>query len=684
MSRHDHKHHHDHDCEENCACGCHGHEESCSCHEHEESCGCHAREHEESCSCGCHDHHAHDHDHGCGCGHDHGNDEAAKEELPRLLLALGLFAAGMLLPLPALLKTALLLACYAVSGYDVLRSALRSLRRGSMLDENFLMAVASLAAIAIGEMTEGCAVMLFYQAGECCQSYAVGRSRRQVKALLALKAEEAYVLRGGEFVAADPAKVAVGETIRIRPGERVPLDAVVLSGVSEMDTSALTGESVARTAEPGDSVLAGFVAKNGVITARVEKPLSESSVSRILRMVEEAQERKAPAERFITVFARVYTPIVVGLAVLLAVMPPLLLGGWRAWIYRALTFLVASCPCALVISVPLCYFAGIGSAARRGILIKGGDSLDALCRVGTFVLDKTGTLTTGEFAVAHVHPAKGFIEDDVLSLIAGAEKDSNHPLAAAAVRAAQTRGLMREDIALESEVAGRGVLARAAGGEIVMAGNEAMMRENGVAVEETSCEEDGARIHAAIGGRYAGMICLADTLKPGAKEAIAALKEMGVHKTVMLTGDRETPARAVAEEVGMDEMRAQLLPQDKLAALDAICQSGSAAFVGDGINDAPALMRADVGVAMGALGADAAIEAADVVLMTDEMARLPDMLRVARRVQSIARQNVLIALAIKIGVLALAALGMAGMWAAVFADVGVALICVINAMRAMR
>ena len=683
MSRHEYKHDH----EKGCSCGCHGHDD----HDHEESCscGCHGHDHhdhEESCSCGCHghDHHEHEESCSCGCGHDHGNDEAAKEELPRLMLALALFAAGMLLPLPGIAKTALLLACYAVSGFDVLRSAFRSLRKGRMLDENFLMAVASLAAIAIGEMTEGCAVMLFYQVGECCQAYAVGRSRKQVKALLALKAETAYVLREGEFVAADPAQVAVGETIRIRPGERVPLDAVVLSGMSDMDTSALTGESVARTAEPGDSVLAGFVAQNGMITARVEKPLAASSVSRILRMVEEAQERKAPAERFITVFARVYTPIVVGLAVMLAVLPPLLLGGWRAWIYRALTFLVASCPCALVISVPLCYFAGIGAAARRGILIKGGDSLDALCRVDTVVLDKTGTLTTGEFAVSHVHPAAGFSEDNVIALIAGAEKDSNHPLAQAAVKAAQARGVMCMEMSLESEIAGRGVLARTAAGEAVMAGSGAMMRENGIAMEEFACDEDAARIHAAIGGRYAGMICLHDMVKPGAKEAIASLKALGVQKTVMLTGDREAPAKAAAAHVGVDEVRAQLLPQDKLAALEAICRDGGTAFVGDGINDAPALTRADVGVAMGALGADAAIEAADVVLMTDEMARLPDMLRVARRVRSIARQNVVIALAVKIGVLTLAALGMAGMWAAVFADVGVALICVINAMRAMH
>ncbi|MBQ2948144.1 MAG: heavy metal translocating P-type ATPase [Clostridia bacterium] len=660
------------------------HEKHCACgheHKHEEHCGCgHEHKHEEHCGCG-HDHH-HEDGCGCGCGHDHGNDEAAKAEIPRLLLALALFAAGLLVPGAA--GKALLLGCYLVSGYDVLRSAFRSLGRGRMLDENFLMAVASLAAIAIGELTEGCAVMLFYQVGECCQAYAVGRSRRQVRALLALKADEAFVLRGGEFAACNPAEVKVGDTIRIRPGERVPLDAVVISGTSQMDTSALTGESVERTAEPGDSVLAGFVLRDGVITARVEKPLAESSVSRILAMVEEAQERKAPAERFITVFARVYTPVVVGLALVLGLVPPLFLGAWRTWIYRALTFLVASCPCALVISVPLCYFAGIGSAARRGILIKGGDSLDALCRVRQFVLDKTGTLTTGTFSVVHVHPQAGYTQEDVLALIAGAEKDSSHPLALAAVEAARARGVAPEETALERETAGRGVVCRTPQGEAVLAGSLPLMQENGVEGFDAGCALEGARIYVSRAGRPVGMICLQDTIKPGAREAIAQLRRRGVERVVMLTGDREAPALAAAAELGVDEAHAQLLPQDKLELLEEILAQGPAAFVGDGINDAPALVRADVGVAMGALGSDAAIEAADLVLMTDEPDRLPQALDVALRVRRLARQNVVIALGVKIGVLALAAFGMAGMWAAVFADVGVALICVLNAMRAMR
>jgi len=675
--------------QEEISCGCKHEMHSCSCaHEHEEhqhgcACGCAHEEHDHSCSCG-HDHGSHEHGCTCGCGHDHGGDEDAREELPRLLLALGLFAAGLLLPIPAWLKAALLLACYVVSGHDVLANAWRSLTKGRMLDEHFLMAVASVAAIAIGEMTEGCAVMLFYQVGECCQAYAVGRSRKRVKALLALKADEAFALRSGEFTAVDPAEVAVGEEIRVRPGERVPLDAVVVSGMSEMDTSALTGESIPRNAQPGDSVLAGFVAKNGVITARVEKPLSESSVSRILSLVEEAQERKAPAERFITAFARVYTPIVVGLALLLALVPPLLLGGWRMWIYRALTFLVASCPCALVISVPLCYFASIGAAARQGILIKGGDSLDALCRVKAFVLDKTGTLTTGAFSVYHVHPADGYGEDDVLAMIAGAERDSNHPLAQAAVNEAEVRGIAPVHAQLVSEMAGRGVQAAAADGKVILAGNATLMRESGVAFDEADCGVDGARIYVSVDGKAVGFICLQDVIKPGAKEAIAQLKVQGVGRMVMLTGDREAPAQAVADELGVDEAHAQLLPQDKLNLLENICAQDAAAFVGDGINDAPALMRADVGVAMGALGSDAAIEAADIVLMTDGMDRLPRMLSISRRVRRIARQNVAIALGIKVGVLLLAALGMAGMWAAVFADVGVALICVLNAMRAMR
>ena len=664
MNEHGHKH------EQGCTCGC----------DHSEH-----HEHEHSCSCGCgHSEHEHEHDCGCGCGHDHGNDEAAHKELPRLLAALALFALGLLLPAPPAAKAALLLACYVLSGADVLRSAWRSLRGGRMLDENFLMSAASLAAIAIGEMTEGCAVMLFYQVGECFQSFAVGRSRRRIRALLAIRPEEAYVLRGGEYVCTDPADVKVGEEIRIRPGERVPLDALVLTGRSEMDTSALTGESVPRSAEPGETILAGFVAKNGVVTARVEKPLAESSVSRILAMVEEAQERKAQVERFITVFARGYTPIVVGLAALLALVPPLLLGGWRVWMYRALTFLVASCPCALVISVPLCYFAGIGSAARRGILIKGGDSLDALCRVKRFVLDKTGTLTTGAFDVLHVHPAAGYTQEEVLSLLAGAERDSGHPLAVAVVRAAKERGLRPDDVTLEEEIAGRGVRARAQDGQYVLAGNAAMMLENSVEIDDAVCAVDSARIYAARDGVPVGFVCLSDVIKPGAKEALEKLLHMGIERTVMLTGDREAPAMAVAEALGVDEVHAQLLPQDKLAKLEEICARGGAAYVGDGINDAPALMRANVGIAMGALGSDAAIEAADVVLMTDEPDQLPQALGVAQRVRTLARQNVVIALGVKIAVLLLAALGMVGMWAAVFADVGVALICVLNAMRAMR
>jgi len=368
----------------------------------------------------------------------------------------------------------------------------------------------------------------------------------------------------------------------------------------------------------------------------------------------------------------------------MALVPPLLLGDWRAWLYRALTFLVASCPCALVISVPLCYFAGIGSAARCGILIKGGDSLDALCRVKRFVLDKTGTLTTGEFDVRHVHPAKGCTQEDVLALIAGAERDSNHPLALAAVKEAGARGIAPVDAQLVSEVAGRGVQAYAADGRAILAGNAAMMRENGIAFDEADCGVDGARVYTAVDGKAAGFICLQDVIKPGAKEALAQLRDQGIGRTVMLTGDREAPAMAVASALGVDEAHAQLLPQDKLNLLEEICAQDTTAFVGDGINDAPALMRADVGVAMGALGSDAAIEAADIVLMTDEMDRLPRMFSISRRVRQIALQNVAIALGVKIGVLVLAALGMAGMWAAVFADVGVALICVLNAMRAMR
>lgn len=664
-----------------CACNCHEHEEheqhaSCSCGHDEaaHSCTCGRERHEHEDSCGC----------SCGCSHDHGGNEAAKQELPRLLAAMVLFALGMLMQLPAVWKTGMLVLCYIVSGYDVLLSAVRSLGKRRMMDEHFLMAIASLAAMAIGELTEGCAVMLFYQIGECFQNHAVGSSRRRIKALLEIRPESAFVCRNGDYVSVDPAEVCVGEEIRVRPGERVPLDAVVLTGISEMDTSALTGESAPRNAEPGDMLLAGFVAVNGMVTARVAKPLAESSVSRILAMVEEAQGRKAPAERFITVFARIYTPIVVGLAALLALVPPVLFGGWRIWMYRALTFLVASCPCALVISVPLCYFAGIGTAARHGILIKGGDSLDALCKVKQFVFDKTGTLTTGEFGVCHVHAAAGAAEEAVLALIAGAERDSLHPLGEAARKAAAERGIEMESMTLEREIAGRGVLCRDAQGKAVLVGNEALMLENGVLMDTDACDADCARIYASRDGELIGFICLSDRIKPGAAQVIARLKKLGVKRTTMLTGDREAPAKAVAQVLGIEAMHAQLLPQDKLRILEEICEEDTAAFVGDGINDAPALVRADVGIAMGALGSDAAIEAADVVLMTDEMDRLPQALKIAVHVRSLARQNVAIALGVKLAVLLLAAFGMAGMWAAVFADVGVALVCVLNAMRAMR
>ena len=369
---------------------------------------------------------------------------------------------------------------------------------------------------------------------------------------------------------------------------------------------------------------------------------------------------------------------------MLAIVPPLFLGGWRVWFYRALTFLVASCPCALVISVPLCYFAGIGAAARRGVLVKGGDSLDALCRVKTFVMDKTGTLTTGEFGVLHVHPAPGFSEEEVLSLIAGAERDSNHPLATAARKEAVSRGCTIPDMMLEEEIAGRGVSARTEDGKLVLAGNAEMMQENGIALDTPACESDSARIYVSADGHAAGFLCLQDTVKPGAKQAIAQLRKLGAARTVMLTGDREAPAKAAAAQLGIGEVHAQLLPDDKLKQLERLCEEGCCAFVGDGINDAPALVRADVGIAMGALGSDAAIEAADIVLMTDEMDRLPQALKVSLRVRSLARQNVMIALGVKVAVLILAMLGMAGMWAAVFADVGVAIICVLNAMRAMR
>ena len=561
-----------------------------------------------------------------------------------------------------------------------------------MFDENFLMSVATIGAFALvlfpdsdPHMAEGAAVMLFYQVGELFQSYAVGKSRKSIADMMDIAPDYANVMRDGELTQVDPYEVAVGDEIVVKPGERVPLDGTVVSGASQLDTAALTGESVPRHVEAGAEVISGCVNMTGLLTVKVAKPFGESTVSRILELVENASEKKARTENFITRFARYYTPAVVIVAVLLAVVPPLLFGqNWSDWVQRGLIFLVVSCPCALVISVPLSFFGGIGGASRLGILVKGSNYLEALGDTETVVFDKTGTLTDGTFSVVAVHPETDVDPDLILSVAAHAEAYSDHPIALS-VKEAYSGPIDRERIADVEERGGHGVRATI-DERVVLVGNDKLMCEGGVDYHD--CELTGTILHVSLDGEYIGHIVIADVIKEDAAKAIAELHAVGVKRTVMLTGDRKEVAAAVAAELGIDEYRAQLLPQDKVAAveklLDETTGKGKLAFVGDGINDAPVLTRADIGIAMGAMGSDAAIEAADIVLMDDRPSNIAKAIHVARKTMGIVRQNIVFALAIKFLVLILAALGIANMWLAVFADVGVAVLAILNAMRAMN
>ncbi|WP_417230262.1 heavy metal translocating P-type ATPase [Thermophilibacter sp.] len=622
----------------------------------------------------------------------------------RIVIALVIFFAVLAVEQSGLLATlfgtpgdvyasfALFLVPYLIAGYKTLLEAARNIRRGEAFDEAFLMSVASLGAFAMvffpdtdPHMAEGAAVMLFYQVGELFQSYAVGQSRASIAAMMDIAPEYANVEKDGELVQVDPAEVAVGETIVVKPGERVPIDGVVTDGTSQLDTAALTGESVPRHVEPGAEVISGCVNMTGVLHVRTTKPYGESTVARILELVENASEKKARTENFITRFARVYTPVVTISAVLLAVVPPLAgLGPWSDWILRGLTFLVVSCPCALVISVPLSFFGGIGGASRLGILVKGSNYLELLAHVDTVVFDKTGTLTSGTFNVVAVHPEANVDPDYVLSMAAYAEAFSDHPIAVS-VRAAYSGEIDREKIAEVREESGHGVSARV-NEHLVMVGNDRLMAEHGSRWHD--CDLTGTILHVTVDGEYVGHIVIADVVKEDAAEAIADLHAAGVRRCVMLTGDRQDVAQAVAERLGIDEVRAQLLPQDKVEAVERLLagekDGARLAFVGDGINDAPVLMRADVGVAMGAMGSDAAIEAADVVLMDDRPSKIAQAMRVARKTMRIVWQNIVFALGVKLLILVLAALGVANMWLAVFGDVGVAIIAILNAMRCMR
>lgn len=592
------------------------------------------------------------------------------------------------------LEFVLFLIPYLIAGYDVLLKAARNIGNGQVFDENFLMTIATLGAFALvlfpdsqPHMAEGAAVMLFYQVGELFQGYAVGKSRHSIADMMDIAPDFANVMRDGKLVQVDPYEIGVGDEIVVKPGERVPLDGTIAEGSTQLDTAALTGESVPRHVEEGAEVISGCVNMTGKITVKASKPFEQSTVSRILELVESASEKKAQTENFITRFARYYTPIVTIGALVLAVLPPLLFGqSWSDWIERGLTFLVVSCPCALVISVPLSFFGGIGGASRLGILVKGGNYLEALSHTETVVFDKTGTLTNGSFNVVAVHPdaAAEVNPDLILSIAAHAEAYSDHPIAVS-VKEAFTGEIDQSRIADVREEGGHGVRA-VVDERVVLVGNDKLMREEGIAYHD--CELTGTILHVSIDGKYAGHIIIADVVKEDAAECIKRLHAAGVKKTVMLTGDRAEVAKAVAEKLGLDEYHGKLLPEDKVNQVERLLgetsEKGKLAFVGDGINDAPVLTRADIGIAMGAMGSDAAIEAADIVLMDDKPSKIASAIRIARKTMRIVWQNIVFALGVKFAVLVLAAVGLATMWLAVFADVGVAILAILNAMRCMR
>lgn len=592
------------------------------------------------------------------------------------------------------LEFVLFLIPYLIAGYDVLLKAARNIGNGQVFDENFLMTIATVGAFALvlfpdsqPHMAEGAAVMLFYQVGELFQGYAVGKSRQSIADMMDIAPDFANVIRDGKLVQVDPYEIGVGDEIVVKPGERVPLDGTIVEGSTQLDTAALTGESVPRHVEEGAEVISGCVNMTGKITVKVSKPFEQSTVSRILELVESASEKKAQTENFITRFARYYTPIVTIGALVLAVLPPLLFGqSWSDWIERGLTFLVVSCPCALVISVPLSFFGGIGGASRLGILVKGGNYLEALSHTETVVFDKTGTLTNGSFNVVAVHPdAAAEVDPDlILSIAAHAEAYSDHPIAVS-VKEAFTGEIDQSRIADVREEGGHGVRA-VVDERVVLVGNDKLMREEGIAYHD--CELTGTILHVSIDGKYAGHIIIADVVKDDAAECIKRLHAAGVRKTVMLTGDRAEVAKAVAEKLGLDEYHGKLLPEDKVNQVERLLgetsEKGKLAFVGDGINDAPVLTRADIGIAMGAMGSDAAIEAADIVLMDDKPSKIASVIRIARKTMRIVWQNIVFALGVKFAVLVLAAVGLATMWLAVFADVGVAILAILNAMRCMR
>ena len=607
-----------------------------------------------------------------------------KRLLFRIIVAAVLFAAGSLLPLGPTVEMGVFLVCYAVIGWDIVWKAVTNILHGQVFDENFLMTIATIGALILGEHSEGVAVMLFYQVGEWFQSYAVSKSRKSIASLMDIRPDYANVERNGKLEQVDPDEVNIGDTIVVKPGERVPLDGKIIKGTSALDTSALTGESMPRDVEPGMEVISGCINQTGILTIQTTKKYGESTVAKILDLVENASDKKGKTENFISRFARYYTPIVVFAAIALAILPPLVTGQpFSVWIYRALTFLVISCPCALVISIPLSFFGGIGGASKIGVLVKGSNYLESLAHTEVVVFDKTGTLTKGSFAVSQIK-AIDMKEEQLLELAAYAEDYSNHPISQS-IQKAYGKKIDNSRISDVQEIAGHGVRA-VIDGKTVLAGNTKLMNRENIAY--TPSDAIGTVIYLACNGKYAGYIVIEDEVKADAPAAIRALKEVGVRKTVMLTGDADAVGKKVAQKLGLDQAYTELLPADKVDRVEAMLkqtsEKGKLVFVGDGINDAPVLARADVGIAMGGLGSDAAIEAADVVLMTDEPSKISAVVRIARKTIRIANENIVFALGVKLLVLILGATGYANMWAAVFADVGVSVIAILNAIRAMR
>ena len=698
------EHHHKHG--ESCGCGEHHHD-----HDHGEECGCgehhHNHDHGEECGCGEHHHHDHEHDEECGCGghhHDHDHEEIKpkkvekpkekkeiNKDLIKIIIGVFVYAFGiyeMAVGNTGTFGVVVFLAAYILIGGDVLLKAAKNLFRGQVMDENFLMSIATIGAIAIGEHSEAVGVMLFYKIGEYLQQKAVGQSRKSISALMEIKSEFANLVQGGKIIQVDPEEVEVGDVIVVKPGEKVPLDGIVTEGEAMLDTSAITGESVLRSVKPGEEVVSGTINTNALIYVRVTKEYGESTVAKILDMVENAGSRKSQTENFISRFCRYYTPIVVGLALAVAFIPPLVIEGavFRDWLYRGLIFLVVSCPCALVLSIPLSFFGGIGSASKNGILIKGSNYLEALRKVNTVVLDKTGTITKGVFKVTEINPV-GMSEDELLRFAAIAEANSNHPIAKSIMESYNEKS--NEEIKLSEidkyeEIAAHGIKVLY-NGKTILAGSSKLLDSENVKYEKI--DEVGTTVYVAVDGKYAGCIVISDEVKEDSKRAIAEMRKVGITNVVMLTGDNEAAAAKIAEEVGLDKHYSGLLPNQKVEILEEIAKensTGNTAFIGDGINDAPVLARADVGIAMGGVGSDAAIEASDIVFMTDELSKLPIAKRISEKTNKIVWQNIVFAMGVKVIVMLMSTGGVANMWEAIFADVGVALIAVLNAMRTLK